>query len=262
MTAAELALTYAQLTAIIWARYFVVAGLFYCLLWGRPESKVRARRLAERRPERKVVLHEVKMSLVSSAIYAAPGAIVLEAFKHGGTALYTDIDGALGALYIPISILIYLFIHDAYFYWTHRLMHLPRFFRAMHLTHHRSRQPTPWAAFSFHPWEAIISAWLLPAVAFLIPIHVGAVFFLLIFMTLCSVINHAGWEIFPERMMRGPLGRHFITASHHNVHHTNYEANYGLYFRFWDKIMGTDQGLARAGAAEKSARAAASTATV
>ena len=66
---------------------------------------------------------------------------------------------------------------------------------------------------------------------------------LLIFMTVCSVINHAGWEIFPKSWLKGPLGEIFITASHHNVHHRDYQANYALYFRFWDKLMGTDKGL-------------------
>lgn len=261
MSAAALVVTVLQLTAIIWARYFVVAGLFYVLLWGRPEGKVRARRLADRRPERRVVLHEVKMSLVSSAIYAVPGAIVLEAWKAGGTAMYSEITGLLGWIYLPVSVLIYLFIHDTYFYWTHRWMHHPALFRAMHLTHHRSRQPTPWAAFSFHPWEAIISAWILPAVAFFVPIHVGAVMFLLIFMTLCSVVNHAGWEIVPAQWMRGPIGREFITASHHNVHHTNYGANFGLYFRFWDKVMSTDEGLAEPSTRPLSASRIATTAS-
>ncbi|MEL7485745.1 MAG: sterol desaturase family protein [Pseudomonadota bacterium] len=237
--------TFAALTVIIWARYFAVAGLFYALLWGRPPHKVRARRLAERKPGRDIVLHEVKMSLISSAIYAAPGAIILEAYKAGGTAIYDDIGGVLGWIYMPISILIYLVIHDAYFYWTHRAMHHPKLFRAMHLTHHRSRQPTPWGAFSFHPWEAAISAWLLPAAAFFIPIHAGAVFFLLIFMTFCSVVNHAGWEIFPKSLTDGAFGSHFISASHHNVHHRDYNANFGLYFRFWDRVMGTDKGLGK-----------------
>lgn len=244
--AAAYAIAALQLTAIIWARYFVVAGLFHFLLWGRPEEKVRARRLADRRPDPKVMAHEVRMSLVSSAIYAIPGAIVLVSWKAGGTAMYQDINGLAGWLYLPLSVLIYLIIHDAYFYWTHRWMHHPKLFHAMHLTHHRSRQPTPWAAFSFHPWEAIISAWLLPAVAFFIPIHVGAVMFLLVFMTLCSVVNHAGWEILPESWLKTALGRGLISASHHNVHHTNYEANFGLYFRFWDRLMGTDHGLASA----------------
>lgn len=245
MTVSDITLSYLMLTAIIWARYFIIAGLFYFLLWKRPEEKVRARRLAERRPDAKTMAHEIKMSLVSSAIYAAPGAIVLEGFKHGGTAIYSGpITSIAGWLYLPLSIVSYLLIHDAYFYWTHRLMHHPKLFKAMHLTHHRSRQPTPWAAFSFHPWEAIASAWLLPAVAFFLPIHAGAVLFLLVLMTYCSVANHAGWEIIPETWLRGVAGSHLISASHHNVHHTNYEANYGLYFRFWDHMMKTDQGVA------------------
>ena len=73
----------------------------------------------------------------------------------------------------------------------------------------------------------------------------GAVFFLLIFMTLCSVVNHAGWEMFPKSFTDGIFGKIFISACHHNVHHKDYNANYGLYFRFWDDWMGTDKGLAQ-----------------
>lgn len=236
--------TYLMLTGIILLRYFLVAGLFFYLLWGRPEKNVRARRLSERPPQRDVVVHEIKMSLVSSMIYAIPGAIVMEAFKAGHTAIYTAVASPTGWLLLPLSVLIYLMIHDTYFYWSHRAMHLPAFFKPTHLTHHRSRQPTPWAAFSFHPWEAIASAWLLPFCAFFIPIHAGAVFFMLIFMTVCSVVNHAGWEIFPRVLTDGLFGKIFISASHHNVHHRDYNANYGLYFRFWDQVMGTDKGLA------------------
>ncbi len=236
--------TFIALTAIIWLRYFLVAGLFHFLLWGRPEERVRARRLAERRPERRIIAHEIRMSLASSVIYAIPGAIILEAFKAGGTVIYTDINSLVGWLYVPVSLAIYLFVHDTYFYWTHRAMHHPVLFKQTHLTHHRSRQPTPWAAFSFHPLEAALSAWLLPLCTFFIPIHAGAVLFMLVFMTLCSVVNHAGWEILPESWTDGAVGKFFISASHHNVHHRDYHANYGLYFRFWDQVMGTDKGLA------------------
>jgi sterol desaturase/sphingolipid hydroxylase (fatty acid hydroxylase superfamily) len=27
--------------------------------------------------------------------------------------------------------------------------------------------------------------------------------------------------------------------------HSHYRCNYGLYFRFWDRLCGTDRGLAR-----------------
>ncbi len=261
--ASELATTAALLALVILARYFVIAGAFMALLWGRPEAKVGAVRLAKRRPDRREMLHEIRMSALSSAIYAVPGAIVYLAWSNGGTAIYSEISGIWGWLYVPLSILFYLLLHDTYFYWTHRAMHLPALFRSTHLTHHSSRQPTAWAAFCFHPWEAAISAWLLPAATFFVPIHQGAVLFLLVFMTYCGVANHAGWELLPRAWLKAPIGRWLITASHHNVHHTNYRTNFGLYFRFWDRLMGTDVGLAEPAAeprrqpAQPSRRAAA-----
>lgn len=240
---AEFLVTYAALVAIIWVRYFFVAGLFYWLLWGRPEEKVRATRLSAVRPNRRIVLFEIKMSLLSALIYAVPGALVVIAYQAGATAIYAELNTVTQWVWIPASIFTYLAIHDAYFYWSHRVMHHPALFRAMHLAHHRSRHPTPWAGFSFHPWESIISAWLLPLATFFIPIHIGVVFFLLIFMTVLSITNHAGWEMLPRSIVNGFWGQHFISAAHHNVHHTDYHANYGLYFRFWDKVMKTDEGL-------------------
>lgn len=244
--AGTVALTYGALVLIIWARYFAVAGLFHWLLWGRPAHRVRARRLSPDRPARAIVLHEIRMSLAASAIYAVPGAAMIEAYKAGGTAIYDTVGGPLGWLWLPASALLYLFLHDTYFYWSHRLMHHRRLFRAMHLAHHRSRQPTPWAGFSFHPWEAIASAWLVPLATFFIPIHVGVLFFLLILMTVVSVTNHAGWEILPRAATDGWWGRWMISACHHSVHHTDYAANFGLYFRVWDRLMRTDRGLAPA----------------
>jgi lathosterol oxidase len=235
----DFAITFVALFAIIALRYFLVAGLFYWLLWGRDPQNVLAHRLAKRSPERRVIFHEVSWSMVSSLIYAFPGAIVIEAWKAGHTALYTDMT-AYGLWYLPVSIFLYLFLHDTFFYWTHRMMHHPKLFKRMHKTHHMSQNPTAWAAFSFHPWESILTAVFLPALVFVIPLHAGAALAILMIMTIASVLNHAGWEIFPTSWMRGFLGRHVITATHHNLHHTNYKVNFGLYFRFWDKLMGTD----------------------
>jgi len=191
------------------------------------------------RPTARVIRSEIRWSVISSLIYAIPGAIVLEAWKDGGTAMYVEVSN-FGWLYLVASIFVYLFLHDTYFYWTHRLMHRPKIFKVFHRVHHESRQPTPWAAFSFHPYEAIVGAIFLPCLIFFVPIHVGAVLFILMLMTLCSVINHTGFEIFPDRWLRGFLGKHFITAAHHNLYHQRYQCNYALYFRFWDRLMGTD----------------------
>ncbi|MCB1740209.1 MAG: sterol desaturase family protein [Gammaproteobacteria bacterium] len=232
--------TFLALYVIIAARYFAICGAFYWYLWLRPEHKVRARKLTDQRPEAKVIRREIYWSLLSSAIYALPGAIMLEAWKHGYTAMYQELS-AIDLVYLPLSVLLFLFLHDTYFYWTHRWMHRPRIFKLMHKVHHDSRQPTPWAAFSFHPWEALLGAVVLPALVFVIPIHVGAILFILTLMTVCSVLNHTGFEVLPNWWLRGAPGRHCISAAHHNLHHQRYSCNYGLYFRFWDKLMGTDR---------------------
>jgi sterol desaturase/sphingolipid hydroxylase (fatty acid hydroxylase superfamily) len=41
------------------------------------------------------------------------------------------------------------------------------------------------------------------------------------------------------------LGNWLITASHHERHHEEYKCNFGLYFRVWDHLCGTDKGLSR-----------------
>jgi len=111
--------------------------------------------------------------------------------------------------------------------------------------HHDSRPPTAWAAMSFHPWEAVTGAIVIPALVFIIPIHVASLAVVLSIMTIMGVGNHMGWEMFPKAVVHGPLGQWMITATHHQKHHDSYRGNYGLYFRFWDRLCGTDLGLGR-----------------
>jgi Delta7-sterol 5-desaturase len=96
---------------------------------------------------------------------------------------------------------------------------------------------------SFHPWEALSGAVVIPALVFLIPIHVAALGCVLTIMTVMGVSNHMGWEMFPRWMVQGRVGQWLITASHHQRHHEQYGCNYGLYFRVWDRLCGTDRGL-------------------
>lgn len=233
-------ITAAALFAIISARYFAIAGFFYWALWKRDGNLLRARKLTEIVPPAKLIRSEIRWSVIASAIYAVPGAIVIEAWETGGTAIYMDI-ADYGWFWYFASVPVYLFIHDTYFYWTHRMMHRPRIFPVMHKVHHESRQPTPWAGFSFHPTESLLGAAILPIMVFFIPIHVSAILFILVLMTIVSVTNHSGYEILPDAWLRGFAGRNWISAAHHNLHHQTYTCNYALYFRFWDRVMGTDK---------------------
>ena len=233
--------TYIAFTAIIVARYVVIASGLHYLFWHRQPRF--ARRLSKREPTAKVIRHEMKLSVVSAFIYALPAAYVWELYEStGGTALYTGPVETLGGwAYLLLSGALYLFVQDTWFYWTHRAMHHPKLFSWTHAGHHKSVQPTPFASFSFDPVEAASAAWLLPALAMVVPLHVGMALCLLLAMTVNAVFNHAGWEIFPRRWVEGRFGRVMITATHHNQHHTRFSGNYGLYFRFWDLVMGTDR---------------------
>ncbi len=232
-------ITTVALSLIIGLRYLAIAGGAYWLFWGG-KRKSSLRQLNRQPPRTSSIRHEVLASLIATPIYALPAAAVLVAWKHGFTKLYLAPD-AYGWAWLPFSALIYLLAHDAFYYWLHRAMHDRRLFAWTHRGHHLSHDPSPFASFSFDPAEAAMTAWFLPALTLFIPIQVYVALGLLMLMTVTAVLNHAGREIWPGRWLRHPLGRLIITASHHDAHHKRFTCNYGLYFRFWDKIGGTDR---------------------
>lgn len=237
MNPIQLALSIAAMTAIVGIRYLAVSGAFAWLTRRRSPGLYQGQADQIRR--------EIGWSLASALIYGAPAGLLAWGWsEHGWTRVYTDIH-AYPLWWLAAAPLLYLLLHDAWFYWSHRWMHRPRLFRAAHAVHHASRPPTAWAAMSFHPIEALTGAIVIPLLVLFIPIHVGSLFFVLGVMTLMGVTNHMGWELFPDWLVRGPLGEWLITASHHQRHHRNYGCNYGLYFRFWDRWCGTDHGLGR-----------------
>ncbi len=235
------------MTLIVGVRYMITSGGFDLLTrWRRPGLYTGMNRQIGR---------EIWWSLASAAIYGVPAGIVAWAWEtRGWTQVYTDIT-AFPLWYMPLSALLYLFAHDTWFYWTHRLMHRPWWFKKAHAVHHESRPPTAWAAMSFHPWEALTGAIVIPALVFIIPIHPISLGIVLFIMTLMGITNHMGWDMFPQWLVNGALGKLLITATHHQKHHDAYRGNYGLYFRFWDKICGTDLGLGNWGHGNRGARA-------
>lgn len=248
-TPIPLALTMAgAFTAVMVAlRYFLASGAF-ALITARARPGLYAERGAQ-------IASEIRWSLLSALIYGAPAGMALWLYhRKDMTQIYTDWN-ALPLWYLPISVFLYLFVQDSWFYWTHRAMHVPRLFRLAHAVHHQGRTPTVWTAMSFHPIEALTGAVLIPALLFFVPIHLAMLGVVLTVATVMGVVNHMGWEIVPRRLVHSRLGRALITASHHEKHHEGYTCNFGLYFRFWDHLCGTDRGLSQrighAGAADK-----------
>ena len=223
------------MTLIVGVRYLVSSGAF-----ALATRMVRPGLYAGRQGQ---IGREIGWSLTSAAIYGVPAGVVAWGWQNRGwTQIYSDVH-AYPLWYLPLSVLLYLLAHDSWFYWTHRWLHRPGPFRLAHAIHHASRRPTAWAAMAFHPLEALTGALVIPLLVFVIPIHVAALGLVLAIMTVMGVTNHMGWEAFPRFMWRGAVGNWLITASHHQRHHVEYRCNYGLYFRFWDRLCGTDRGV-------------------
>ena len=135
-------------------------------------------------------------------------------------------------------------VHDAYFYWIHRAMHTKALFRISHLHHHKSRTPTPWTAYSFATLEAVVEAAYMPLFLIITSMmgiqYAGFALFLFLWhMIIRNVMAHAGSELFPAGWVDNPLTSWISTTTHHDLHHSSGH-NYGFYFTFWDRMMGTE----------------------
>jgi sterol desaturase/sphingolipid hydroxylase (fatty acid hydroxylase superfamily) len=130
-------------------------------------------------------------------------------------------------------------VHDTYFYWMHRLIHHPRLFKSFHIIHHKSTNPSPWAAFSFQPLEAFFEAGIFVLLIVMMPLHLIHLFVFFLVMMVYNVYGHLGWELYPKGFSKHPIGKWINTSVNHNQHHQYFKGNYGLYFLFWDRMMGT-----------------------
>jgi len=55
-----------------------------------------------------------------------------------------------------------------------------------------------------------------------------------------NVYGHLGYEVAPKWFRYSWLFEILNTSVHHNLHHSKFKGNYGLYFRIWDRLMGTE----------------------
>ena len=158
-----------------------------------------------------------------------------------GAGIFQRIDGSRG-LATDLAILAGMIVaHDAYFYWVHRAMHHPKLFKVFHRHHHRSVTPTPFAAYSFAVPEAFVMALFIPLWQLFVATPGLILFTFLNFQIIRNVMGHAGVELMPRWWLSTRATRWLNTTTHHDLHHAgSFHHNYGLYFTFWDRLMGTE----------------------
>jgi lathosterol oxidase len=219
-------------------RYLLFAGsaflIFYVIFKNHPFVK----KIQQRWPTNKDYQRELLYSGITFFIFATVPFILNNRFVKPHTTIYWHIS-KYGTAYFILAFPLLLLIHDTYFYWMHRLMHHPKLFRFFHVVHHKSTNPSPFAAFAFQPTEAFVEAGVIIVYAFTIPVHVLHIFFILMIMTVYNVYGHLGFELYPKNFNTHWLGKWLNTSVNHNMHHQYFKGNYGLYFTFWDRIMNT-----------------------
>jgi Delta7-sterol 5-desaturase len=220
-------------------RYVLPAATVVAVLAYLPPAWKQARSVRERQPIVGQWRREILNSMATVLIFSANGAVIYAGIRCGWARIYDD-PQQLGTAYLLASGLILLLAHDAWFYWTHRLLHSQALFLRAHRTHHQSVAPTPWAAYSFAPAEAVIQAVFLPLILLVLPLHPSVIFVFLAYMIVRNLLGHTGVELMPRSWLAGWWGRWFTTTLHHDLHHAGGRFNYGLYFTFWDGLCGTE----------------------
>lgn len=230
---------YFKNVTIIGSRYMIIATLAFVLFYILLRKTIAGRKIQQRFPGVADYGREIGFSILTIFIMAFVPSLVLgnkELAKH--TQFYTDIRQH-GTAWFILAFPIMAFVHDTYFYWMHRLMHHPGLFKIVHLVHHKSTNPSPFAAYAFHPLEAVIEAGIFIIFVFIMPVHLYHLLFFFLFMMLYNVYGHLGWELYPKGFSKHWLGKWVNTSVNHNQHHQFFKGNYGLYFLFWDRMMGT-----------------------
>jgi lathosterol oxidase len=221
------------------SRYLLFTGSFYLFFYVWKNKKYWMAKIQQRYPERKHILNEIKHSAISILIFGLVVLLVTWAGKNGLTQAYEPIN-KYGYGYYFFSIVLMIVLHDTYFYWTHRAMHWKPLFKWVHKTHHLSVNPTPFAAYAFHPLEAVIEVGIIPLIAFTIPHAPSSIAIFSLYSLLLNVTGHLGYELFPKGFAEHWLFKWHNTSTHHNMHHRLVKCNYGLYFNFWDRLMKTN----------------------
>ncbi|MCR9174153.1 MAG: sterol desaturase family protein [bacterium] len=222
-----------------YARYVLIAGIAFVIFYTLFRSTFRKSKIQKKEASRSEFRREMLFSLQTAFIMGGITLLIVYSPLKAYSQVYSNWD-AYPTWWIPVSIIVALILHDSYFYWMHRLAHHPKLFRRIHLTHHKSTNPSPWTSYSFGLAEGVLESLIAPILLFTLPMHPMAIFVFTLLSLSINVYGHLGFEIAPKWFRSSFLFELLNTSVHHNLHHERFKGNYGLYFRFWDRLMGTE----------------------
>ncbi|KAF7973796.1 hypothetical protein HWV62_20368 [Athelia sp. TMB] len=142
---------------------------------------------------------------------------------------------------IPQVALFFVF-EDMFHYFAHQALHIGVLYKHIHKIHHKYSAPFGLAAEYAHPAEVAILgtgtiAGPLLYCYFTQNLHIFTVYVWITLRLFQAIDAHSGYD-FPWSL------QHIIPfwsgAEHHDFHHMAFTNNFSTSFRWWDRILGTD----------------------
>ena len=199
-----------------------------------------AHRLISGWPRPGDVRREIVYSASSLLLYSMGAAAILGLLAIDRVEIYAE-PLKHGLAWLLLSLPLLIVWQDLCFYCTHRLMHTRWMFRHVHGVHHRSREPSPWAAYAMHPVEAMVNGGVPLLALAVVPVQEQVLGLFVLHQVLRNVHGHAPIEILPRGFARHWFWGRFTSTTHHHLHHETAQGNYGLWFTWWDRVFGTER---------------------
>ena len=229
-----------QILSMSVLRYFLLAGIPFILFYLLFPNRFNRFKIQQRLASHKDYIREVWHSMQSTLVFTAIALLIWFTPFKAYTQVYDDASNTYPFWYLSVNVVLSLILHDTYFYWLHRLLHHKSMYKYTHQVHHQSINPSPWTSYSFHIIEAIAEGLVLVVIVLIIPMSQLGMLLFTVSAFIINVYGHLGYEITPKWFRFTWLFEIFNTSVHHNMHHSKFKGNYGLYFRVWDRLMKTE----------------------
>jgi len=220
-------------------RYVIFALAVWAVLWVLLKGLLAGRKIRVDSPPPKQMVTEFLISIRSVAIFATVG-VGITLMDRAGLYPLADRADHWGPAWFCASLALMILGHDAYYYWVHRAMHHPRLFRKFHRRHHRSHNPSPFTAYSFDLREAVMMVSFVVLWPLVTPTPWGVIPLFMLHQIVRNTLLHSGYELMPATSDGRPMLDWLTTTTHHDLHHASAGSNFGLYFTWWDRMMGTE----------------------
>jgi sterol desaturase/sphingolipid hydroxylase (fatty acid hydroxylase superfamily) len=223
--------------------YLIFCGSAYVIFYLILRRWLAKRKITQKPTGVEAPLREIGRTVVSNLLGKGPFIVGLAYLAHEGAIpaklIYKHIADH-GTAYFVFTIVFDVLLFDLWFYLSHRFWLHSRFgYRHIHIVHHRSVDPTPFARNSVHPVEGIGNAIFHILPVFLMPHHPLAILISTQLKGMVGILGHLGYETFWSGFTRSRLGRYLVTPVHHHLHHSkNVRTNFSFLINY-DLIFGT-----------------------